>query len=165
MEQNTNRTKFKNTKIQPPYSRPPPLTHWFSIGTPSICILEFLYLGIFAFFSICILFHLYFVAFVFCYICILPICIFIFCILLCLYFVFFVFCHIVFCLGWLYFVLFVLRNHRILSRIHKIYQVKLYKLLWLSIHIQSFTVSCLTILNKQIHSLLCMWNYISGSVK
>ena len=35
-EQNTN---SKNTKIQPPYSRPPPLTHWFSIGTPSICIL------------------------------------------------------------------------------------------------------------------------------
>ena len=27
MEQNTNRTKCKNTKIQPPYSRPPPLTH------------------------------------------------------------------------------------------------------------------------------------------
>ena len=35
MEQNTNRTKCKNTKIQPPYSRPPPLTHLCSIRTPS----------------------------------------------------------------------------------------------------------------------------------
>ena len=74
-------TKIPNTKIHPPYSRPPPLTHWFSIGTPSICILEFLYFCFFAFCSICILFHLYFVAIVFCYVCILAICILSFCIL------------------------------------------------------------------------------------
>ena len=50
MRQNKNITKCKydkmqrrqNTKIpninnpKPPYSRPPPLMHWFSIGTPSI---------------------------------------------------------------------------------------------------------------------------------
>ena len=104
MEQNTNRTECKNTKIQPPYSRPPPLTHWFSIGTPSICILSCLYFGI-----------LYFVLFVFC-----PICI-----LLHLYFVTnvfwqFVFCSFVFCrvciLNFLlYFVLFVLWNICILT--------------------------------------------------
>ena len=81
------------------------------------CIWSSLYVGIFAFCSICILFHLYFAAFVFCYFCILAICILFFCILSCLYFGIFVFCHVVFCFVWLYFVLFVLWNICILSRI------------------------------------------------
>ena len=63
------------------------------------------------------MFHLYFVAIVFCYICILAICILFFCFLSCLHFGIFVFCHVVFCFIWLYFVLFVLWNICILSRI------------------------------------------------
>ena len=38
-----------------PYSRPPPLTHCFSIGTPSILYFGLFILGIFVFCPICIL--------------------------------------------------------------------------------------------------------------
>ena len=62
------------------------------------------------FWYFCMLFYLYFVPIVFCYICILVICI-----LSCLYYGIFVFCFV-----WLYFVLFVLWNIYILSRIHPI---------------------------------------------
>ena len=101
MRHYTNVTKCKYDKMQirqnakipninnpkPPYSRPPPLTHWFSIGTPSILFL--LYFGlfiyvIFAFCHICILLHLHYVSFAFCLICILS----------GLHFVSFAFCYI-----------------------------------------------------------------------
>ena len=69
------------------------------------------------FWYFCMLFYLYFVPFVFCYVCNLAISILFFCILSCLYFEIFVFCHVVFCFVSLYFVLFVLWNICILSRI------------------------------------------------
>ena len=72
MWQNAKIPNINNPK--PPYSRPPPLTHWFSIGTPSILFLLYFGLfiyGIFAFCLICILSHLYFVTFALCLICIL----------------------------------------------------------------------------------------------
>ena len=84
---------WQNAKIlninnpKPPYSRPPPLAHWFSIGTPSILFLLYFGLfifGIFAFCYICILSHLRFVTIALCLICI----------LLHLQFVTFAFCYI-----------------------------------------------------------------------
>ena len=96
--------------VKPPYSRRLPLTHWFSIGTPSILFL--LYFGlfiyrIFAFCLICILSHLHFVTFVFCLICV----------LLQLHYVLFAFCYI--CnLTDLHFVTFAFCRVGILSGLH-----------------------------------------------
>ena len=72
IRQNAKIPNINNPK--PPYSRPPPLTHWFSIGTPSILFLLYFGLfiyGIFAFCLIYILLYLYFATFALCLICIL----------------------------------------------------------------------------------------------
>ena len=124
MRQNTNVTKCKCDKMQirqnakipninnpkPPYSRPPPLMHWFSIGTPSILFLLYFGLfiyGIFAFCLICILSHLYFVTFALCLICILSY----------LHLVRFAFCFICI-LSYLHFVIFAICRFCILSDLH-----------------------------------------------
>ena len=122
MRHNTNVTKCKSDKIQirqnakvpninnpkPPYSRPPPFKHWFSIEHQVYCfscILVCLYMGflhfvLFAFCHNCILLHLHYVLFAFCLICILSGLHFVsfafclICILLYLQYVGFAFCQI-----------------------------------------------------------------------
>ena len=101
IRQNAKIPNINNPK--PPYSRLPPLTHRFSIGTPSILFLldfGFFIYGIFAFCLICILSHFHFVTFALCLICILSYLYFVrfafcfICILLYLQYVGFAFCHI-----------------------------------------------------------------------
>ena len=108
IRQNAKIPNINNPK--PPYSRPPPLTHWFSIGTPSILFLLYFGLfiyGIFAFCLICILSHLYFVTFALCLICILSY----------LHLVRFAFCFICI-LSYLHFVIFAICRFCILSDLH-----------------------------------------------